>query len=72
MDLGPGWFILMSLVALFWTLVVIAAVWMLHSLARGHNPANVTAIDALDSRFARGEIPADEYRERRDALAAQA
>jgi uncharacterized membrane protein len=68
MELGHGWWIVMIAgMAVFWTLVIVASVWVLHSLTTHEAPQ--TAIDLLDRSFARGEISPEEYRERREALA---
>jgi uncharacterized membrane protein len=70
MDFGHGWWILMiGAMAVGWAIVIFASVWVLHSLTREQDPHGATAVDRLDTRFARGEISAEEYRERRDALA---
>lgn len=66
-----GWLLMTFGMVAFWTLVVVAVV----ALARGlrddgtrHGPGDVDPRRLLDERFARGEIDAEEYRERRDLL----
>jgi putative membrane protein len=69
MGLGHDWWILMMVVmAAFWALVIPASIWVLHSLTADPRDRGETAVEELDRRLARGEISADEYRERRDAL----
>jgi putative membrane protein len=70
---GPGWWIVF--VILFWILVIGSIVFLLRSRG-GWGPPRVqvereSALDVLDARYARGEIDADEYRERRSVLAGQ-
>jgi putative membrane protein len=70
---GPGWWIV--LVLLFWLLVIGSIVFVLRSKGGWGPPrAHVdreSAVDVLDARYARGEIEADEYRERRSVLTGQ-
>jgi putative membrane protein len=70
---GPGWWIVFVL--LFWALVIGSVVFVLRSRG-GWGPPRAqvdreTALDVLDTRYARGEIDADEYRERRSVLKSQ-
>ena len=71
---GPGAWIAMAFVMLvFWAIVVAAIVALVRSnqgpgqghaaVGRADDPARI-----LDERFARGEIDADEYKQRRDLL----
>jgi putative membrane protein len=68
---GPGWWIVF--VPLFWILVIGGLVFLLRSRG-GWGPPRVvagpreTALEALDRRYAAGEIDVDEYRERRSVL----
>jgi putative membrane protein len=51
--------------------VLVLAVWAVVSLTRRDRigeSGNMTALGELDSRLARGEIDADEYTRRRDAM----
>ncbi len=68
---GPGaWIAMASMMLVFWGVVAAAIVLAVRSL-RPHDKTSTTAGDAiriLDERFARGEIDADEYRQRRDLL----
>ena len=61
---GPGpWFLIFPL---FWlTVLVLAAVWFRRS---GPWRQLSTGRSVLDERYARGEISADEYRERLEVL----
>jgi uncharacterized membrane protein len=54
--------------AVICTVVIAASLWVLHSLMSDGALHGETAVDVLDGSFARGEISAEEYRERRDAL----
>jgi len=71
---GPGAWIAMAFVMMvFWAIVVAAIIALVRSnqgpgqdhaaVGRADNPARI-----LDERFARGEIDADEYKQRRDLL----
>lgn len=65
-DWGGGAVVMVALMAL---LVAIAAVAVWRwPLRRAGAAAGETPLDVLSRRFARGEIDADEYRQRRDAL----
>jgi uncharacterized membrane protein len=69
MDLGHvGWVMLLVGTIVLCTFAIAASLWVLHSLM-SDPPLGETAMDALDGSLARGEISADEYHERRDALA---
>lgn len=79
---GAGNWLLMGFgLLLFWTLVVVAIVWLVRSGAgaattvqhgvrmdKPTGPPRPSALDILDERYARGEIDHEEYRARRDAL----
>lgn len=70
---GPGAWIAMAFVMLvFWTIVVAAVIALVRSdHARGQDHVAGRADDPeriLAERFARGEIDADEYKQRRDLL----
>jgi putative membrane protein len=62
---GPGpWFLVFPL---FWlTVLVLAVVWFRRRGAPWRQPS--TGRYVLDERYARGEISADEYRERLEVL----
>ena len=69
---GPGAWIAMAFVMLvFWTIVVAAIITLVRS-NQGRQDHTVRGVgDAeriLAERFARGEIDADEYKQRRDLL----
>jgi len=65
-----GWLVMGFMMLIFWALVIGAVVWV----ARGRNQTPTQnsnyARQILDDRFARGEIDADEYRQRREHLTA--
>jgi len=73
---GGGWALMMLAMVIFWGLVVVAIVVIFRG-TRARDPQGgpgsvggaPTAAGILDERFARGEIEADEYRARKDALA---
>jgi putative membrane protein len=70
MDGGWGWggWLLGTVVMIaFWALVVWAIVSATRHSGRGGSDER-TAEDVLDERFARGEIDADEYEQRRRVL----
>ena len=62
---GPGWWIVVPI--LFWAIVLGAGGYLIYR--RGPKPsARAAAERTLAERFARGEIDADELRERRSVL----
>ena len=72
---GPGTWIAMGLMMLaFWGLIAALVVYLVRNL--GHRSAEQIggaappdqAMRILDERFARGDIDADEYNQRRDLL----
>jgi putative membrane protein len=67
---GPGpWALIPLTFFLLWVTVIVFAVIRFR---RGGPPwARDTGRSVLDERFARGDITADEYRERRDVLREQ-
>lgn len=80
---GVGSWLGMGLgMVLFWGLVIVAIVAILRATTDGRRqdrdqqyqrPATGTsaALQTLDERFARGDISAEEYRQRRDVLQGQ-
>lgn len=83
---GVGNWLLMSFgMLIFWALVVALIVWVVRSSGapragqaepgvppdKPAEPPHATARDILDQRYARGEISDEEYRSRRDTLAAR-
>jgi putative membrane protein len=61
---GGPWFLLFPL---FWLVVVVGAFWLFRR--RGHDwHATTSAEGVLAERYARGEITADEYRQRLGVL----
>jgi putative membrane protein len=67
--MGAGGWLLMSLLAVtFWVVLIGAAVAVIRSLT-GRQQAGDDARRLLDERFARGEIEAEDYAARRDLLA---
>ena len=71
---GPGAWIAMALMMLaLWALVVALVVYVIRSLTRSRPEAPPArdqrdGMRILDERFARGDIDADEYTQRRDLL----
>jgi putative membrane protein len=69
-DWDPGpWFLL---VPLLWIAVIATVVWLFCGRGRrgwGRPRGGVSPTEILDRRFAEGEISAEEYRDRRKALA---
>lgn len=67
-----GWIAMAFVMIVFWTIVVVAIVAVMRSNQwRRPEPGPGRADDAeriLAERFARGEIDADEYKQRRDIL----
>ena len=83
---GVGNWLLMGFgMLLFWALVVAGIVWLVRdtsaerrtsgaggvSLDKPTGPPSPAARDLLDERYSRGEISDEEYRARRDTLAAR-
>lgn len=62
---GPGWWLVFPI--LFWVLVLSAAGYLIYRTSPRQS-ARSAAERALAERFARGEIDADELRQRRNAL----
>ena len=61
------WWVLGILQALFWIGVLVVGVnALLHRRPRGRRDGN--ALRILEERYARGEIPREEYQERRAVL----
>ncbi len=70
-DWGPGaWIAMAFMMVVFWGVVVTAIVLLVRGFRTQDDGAPTTrdAVRILDERFARGEIDADEYRQRRDLL----
>jgi len=74
---GPGMWITMGLMMLvFWGLIAALVVYVVHNLGQRHHDNNSTAgvappdqaMRILGERFARGDIDAAEYNQRRDLL----
>lgn len=69
---GGGWAVMILVMAVFWTLVVLAVIALFRgSRNTGATPTSAGRPDAmaiLEERFARGEIDAGEYEARRAAL----
>jgi putative membrane protein len=65
---GPGPWIFVPI--LFWALVIGFVVWQVRR-SGGPPWTRHPGRSVLDERYARGEITADEYRERRDVLKEQ-
>jgi putative membrane protein len=73
---GPGMWIAMGLMMLaFWGLVAVLVVYLVRNLGHRGDPSQGVkagapdqALRILDERFARGDIDADEYNQRRELL----
>lgn len=71
---GPGWagWIVMTLLMLaFWALLIFGGLAIYRSAKRDDRSAGSDKADAeqlLDERFARGEIDAEDYQQRRELL----
>jgi putative membrane protein len=57
----------MLVVVVLLALIVVVTVLLVRHFGE-RRPGSASAQEILDERFARGEIDADEYRQRRDAL----
>jgi putative membrane protein len=69
-DGGPGWWLVFP--ALWFALWVGVIAFVITRFRRGGPPwARHAGASVLDERFARGEISADEYRERRAVMKEQ-
>lgn len=68
--------VMMILMVIFMVLVLTGAVagvvWLIRTLSDGRRSGASTAKDALELRYARGEIERDEYLRRRNDLDARA
>jgi putative membrane protein len=53
---------------LFWVGAVVLIVWAVRGLSTNQSPGGRSALDLLEERFARGEIDAAEFSERRREL----
>jgi putative membrane protein len=68
-----GWIWMMLFMVVFWGLVIFAVVALFRGTSRsgttnGTAPREQDPLQLLDGRFARGEIDAEEYHARREAL----
>jgi putative membrane protein len=72
MDWNGGWGVVMIIgMAVFWGLVIAAAVWLVRDLTRARSssqPQVEQPLDVLDRRLAEGTISIEEYQERRNLL----
>lgn len=59
-----GWTLMLA----WWVLVVAGIVWLVRSVSHGEQTNPDSARRILDERFARGELSAEEYNQRRDTL----
>ncbi len=60
---GPGWWVMFSMMAVFWIAVLVIAAWAVSIFARrgpGHAPGT-SPLDIAKQRYARGEITAEEF-----------
>ena len=65
---GWGWWMMGLGMILVLALVAALVFFLVRESGRRTRPDGAGALDALDHRFARGEIDEDEYRKRRDIL----
>lgn len=69
------WIAMGLMMLLFWGFVVGLVVYLVRNTGHHTHPSSgadpADAVRILDERFARGEIDADEYRQRRDLLRSQ-
>lgn len=65
---GGGWWWMAIVMVVFWGGLIGLAVAFIRRPQHALHPAAPTAQTILAERFARGEIEADEYRSRLDAL----
>lgn len=69
-DMGSGWGIIMLIgMILFWSLVVVFAIWLLRGGGNPNATASETPLEILKQRLAQGEISIEEYDRLRDKLA---
>ena len=74
---GWGWMILMMVMMLFfWGAIVTGIVWLIRGASWGGRPrepdaSKETPVEILDRRFAEAEISEEDYRARREVLAAR-
>jgi putative membrane protein len=62
-----GFFLMLVFMVLFWGAVIALVVWAIRQF-RPARPEGDPAMRILEERFARGEIDAEEFTRRRDAL----
>lgn len=71
--MGFGWLGFLAM-AIFWIVIIAAAIWLLSNLFPKDNPTAVagnisdTAVDILKKRYARGEINKEEFEAMRHDL----
>ena len=78
---GSDWVLMSFGMLMFWAAIIGGILWLVHtSSARSHTrsgaislgkrdePAQPTAREILDCRYARGELSNEDYRTRRDTL----
>jgi putative membrane protein len=71
--MGWGWMIFGWLfMILFWVAVVLLVIWLIKQLKgpRGPATAGETPLEILKTRYARGEITREQYKEMREELEA--
>ena len=68
---GAGaWLAMGFMMLIFWAAVIAGVAWVVRDSKQAPAPDANRARQILDERFARGEIDADEYRQRREHLTA--
>lgn len=65
---GIGWAMFSLVHVLWWVAIIALAVLVFRAITRGHRRPGDSALDILRERYARGEIDAAEYAERKKQL----
>ena len=60
---GAGWWVMFSMMAVFWIAVLVLAAWAISVFARRGpaHPQGPSPLDIAKQRYARGEITAEEF-----------
>ena len=71
-----SWLFMAMMMVIFWGAVIVAVIAFVRYSGHGHEPPPAgdgkdQALRILDERFARGDIDAEEYTQRRDLLRAR-
>lgn len=68
---GMGWLLMGIAMIIFWVIVVVGVLALFRNSRTNRTPTQDSPLEALDKRFARGEIDAEEYRSRKEILGAE-